>query len=222
MGQTGPGSTGVPSACGLKAKCRNVEKTDVKGIEKLTSIRLAELLSQKDVVPTDAITEALYTQDHLGEPFVEVIVSTGHITEWDLTKLVVEHFQLPFIMASNYEIGDEIRDRLPKEFLFTNQIVPLDAFGDVVNVVMPILTSFEVLEQIRQQCKGNVFPYVGLISENKRVLQQLFPDYKEWQVEREASREKRRRGAKGAEKAQGDWTNIFDNADAAVRDSLSQ
>lgn len=188
----------------------------MKGLDKLTSIRLAEVLSQKSVVPTDAITDALYTQDHLGEPFVDVLVAGGHITEWDLAKLVVEHFQVPFIMASNYDISIPARDRLPAEVLFKNLIVPLDVFDNAITLVMPILVANSVLEKIQRDHKVDVFPYVGLISENKKVLTDLFPEFKDWQVAEAAMREKKRRTAPSA-KAQGDWMNIFDSADAAVR-----
>ena len=194
----------------------------MKGLEKLTSIRLAEVLSQKNVVPSEAITDALYLQDRHNEPFVEVLVSGGHITEWDLAKVVVEHFQVPFVMASNYDIGIEAKDRLPVEVLFRHLLVPLDVFGDSLVVTMPILTPYEVLEKIQSKFKCDLFPYVGLITENKKVLTDLFDDqFKQFQAQDEADREKRRRAATQTNKSEGNWANIFDNADAAVRDSLS-
>ena len=187
----------------------------MKGIEKLTSVRLAEVLSQKNAVATDAITEALYTQDQFGEPFVDVLVSSDRISEWDLAKVVVEHFQLPFMMASNYSIDIEVKDRIPKEILFKHQIVPLDVFGDAVTLVMPILTPFEVLTQIQTEHKCEVFPYVGLISENKRVLGETFEDFKDWQANEASKKEKTRK--RKPSKQGNDWMNIFDDADAKVR-----
>ena len=127
----------------------------------MTSIRLAEVLSQKNVVETDAITDALYSHDRLGELFVEVMVSGGHITEWDLAKVVVEHFQMPFIMAGNYEVGMEAKERLPAEVLFKNLLVPLDVLGDSLVVAMPIMSSYEALEKIQSDHKCDIFPYVG-------------------------------------------------------------
>jgi len=190
----------------------------VKGIEKLTSVRLAEVLSQKNTIPTDAITEALYTQDQFGEPFVDVLVSSDHITEWDLAKVMVEHFQLPFVMASNYDIEMDVKNRIPKQFLFKHMLVPLDVFDDAITVVMPILTPFEVLNKIQNENNCEVFPYVGLISENKKVLSELFDDFKEWMAQEKSNKEQRKQ--QGPRDAGGDWMNMFDDADAAVRDSL--
>ncbi len=203
----------------------------MKGLDKLTSIRLAEALTQKDAVPNEVITDALYAQDRHGESFVESLVGSGNITEWDLAKLVVEQFQVPFLMAGNYDVGDEAKTSIPKELLFKHLIVPLDRFGDILTLAMPILAPFEVLMALRKQTGCDVFPYVGLISENKRVLGEMFSDFFEWTKEeekrREAARTKRgpqgSRGAGGSEAAKGaeaDWMNIFDVADAEVRHSL--
>ena len=80
----------------------------MKSLEKITSVRLAEILTERAVVSSEVITDALYAQDKHGEPFVQVLVSGGHITEWDLAKIVTENFNLPFLMAGNYQISSHI------------------------------------------------------------------------------------------------------------------
>ncbi len=195
----------------------------MKGLEKLTSIRLAEVLSQKGVVPTEKITDALYTQDKHGEPFVEVLVTAGHITEWDLAKMVVENFQLPFVMASSYDIQKEVKEKLHEDLIFQHQIVPLDLYGNLLTIAMPILTPYDTIEKIQRKHDVEIFPYVGLITENKKVIGEQWAAYKEWQKKQEEVRE-RAREKKAAAAAQGGgaaggggWANIFDSADAAVR-----
>ncbi len=190
----------------------------MKGLEKLTPIRLAEVLSQKALVSGEAIADALYANDKYREPFTEILVSGGHITEWDLAKVVVEHFQLPFIMSGSYEVPDEVRDRLPKEVLFANLMVPLDVFHDVMIVAMPILTPFDTFKTIQTDHKTLIYPYVGLPSENKTVLGTMFPDFREWatnnQKELEARRKRKQKRSGGGDD---DWMSLFDSADAAVR-----
>jgi hypothetical protein len=196
----------------------------VKGLEKLTSIRLAEALTQRDAIPNDVITDALYAQDRHGESFVEVLIATGHITEWDLAKMVVEQFQVPFLMSGAYDIGDEAKNAVPKQLLFETLAVPLDRFENVLTIAMPILTPVEALARIRKESKCEVFPYVGLVSENKKVLAKLFPEFADWMKETEKRREQQRlarakdepEGGRGA----GNWTSIFDSGDAQVRDGL--
>ena len=42
---------------------RTVDPRHVKGLEKLTCVRLAEVISQKNTISSEVITEALYAQD---------------------------------------------------------------------------------------------------------------------------------------------------------------
>jgi len=195
-------------------------KTPVKGIEKITSVRLAEILTERNVVSSEVITDALYSTDKNGEPFVQVLVNGGHITEWDLAKIVTENFNLPFLMAGNYQIGDEAKSRLPKETLFKYTIVPLDVFGDIVTVAMPVMLSFEDLAKIQKEHNCDLYPYVGLITENTKVLTDMFKDYPEWLKADQERREQEAAKRKAAPKKQaGDWMSIFDAGDEAIQQS---
>ena len=75
-----------------------VDGIEVKGLDKLTNVRLAEVITQKNVISAEVITDALYYQDKYGDPFVQTLVGAGHITEWDLAKLVAEARLMPGLM----------------------------------------------------------------------------------------------------------------------------
>jgi hypothetical protein len=191
----------------------------VKGIEKITSVRLAEILTERSIVSSEVITDALYAQDKHGEPFVQVLISGGHMTEWDLAKIVTENFSLPFLMASNYQISDEAKSRLPKEVLFKHTIVPLDVFGDIVCIAMPVMLSFEEINKIQKEHNCDLFPYVGLVSENKKVLAEMHKDYQQW-IEQDGKRreEEAKRRQSSSPKPLGDWMSIFDAGDQAIQE----
>jgi len=194
----------------------------VKGIEKITSVRLAEILTDRDVVSSEVITDALYAQDKDGEPFVQVLVNGGHITEWDLAKLVTENFNLPFLMAGNYQISEEAQKRLPKETLFEHTIVPLDAFGDILTVAMPVMLSYDELAKIQKDHDCDLFPYVGLITENKKVLSDLHKDYPKWldeQAKKKAAAASAAQAAAPKGGGDSDWMSIFDAGDEAIQQS---
>ncbi|MFT6079069.1 MAG: hypothetical protein ACJA0V_001853 [Planctomycetota bacterium] len=192
----------------------------MKGIEKITSVRLAEILTERDVVSSEVITDALYSQDKNGEPFVQVLVSGGHITEWDLAKIVTENFNLPFLMAGNYSISDEAKERFPKETLFKYTMVPLDTFGDIVTVAMPVMLSFEDISKIQKEHNCDLFPYVGLITENQKVLTDLYKDYPQWvKADQQRRNEETIKRKAAPKKEAGDWMSIFDAGDEAIQQS---
>jgi len=194
----------------------------VKGLEKLTCVRLAEVISQKNIITSEVITDALYAQDKYGDPFVQSLVAGGHVTEWDLAKLVAENFQLPFLMASSYAISDEAKKRMPQKVLFEHMLVPLDVFDDVICVVMPILVPYEVLGRIQRELKCELFPYVGLLSENKKLLGDMFPDYPAWFEQEKKRREQAATRRANNKTKTGDWMSIFDAGDAAIQDTLGE
>ena len=192
----------------------------MKGIEKITSVRLAEILTERDVVSSEVITDALYSQDKNGEPFVQVLVNGGHITEWDLAKIVTENFNLPFLMASTYSISDEAKERFPKETLFKYSMVPLDTFGDIVTVAMPVMLSFEDISKIQEEHDCDLFLYVGLITENQKVLTDLHKDYPQWLKKDQQRRVEEATKRKSAPKKEAsDWMSIFDAGDEAIQQS---
>jgi hypothetical protein len=98
-------------------------------------------------------------------------------------------------------------------------MVPLDVFGDIVCVVMPVMLSFDEINKIQKEQKCDLFPYVGLISENKKVLGDLHKDYKEWLTQDAHRREEdTKRRLQNPGKSSGDWMSIFDAGDAATQD----
>lgn len=209
----------------MPASSRPGRATDerlVKGIEKLTSVRLAEILSERGIVPSEAITDALYAQDRHGEAFTQVLISGGHITEWDLAKIVTESFNLPFLMAGNYQIDDDAKERLPKEVLFEHMLVPLDVFENIVTVSMPVMLSFEQISKIQKAHDCELFPYVGLVSENRRLLGEIHKDYQQWLENSQKEREAKKALREQANTAEGDWMSIFDAGDEAIQQTISK
>lgn len=198
----------------------------VKGLEKMTSVRLAEILADRAVVSGEAVTDALYAQDQNGEPFAQVLISGGHITEWDLAKLVTECFNLPFLLAGNYQISEAAKERLPKEVLFRHTLVPLDVFDDAVCVAMPVMLTFDEIQKIQKEHNCELFPYVGLLSENKKLLGELWKDYPQWleqeQKRRESETKQKQKPQGPAKVAGGDWMSIFDAGDQAAREGLKK
>ena len=112
---------------------------------------------------------------------------------------------------------------MPKKLLFEQQIVPLDVFDKVVILAMPILISFESLTKIQRDHDCELFPYVGLTSENHKVLGELFSDFTEWMSHEEGRREKEANElATKRTSNEGNWMGIFDAGDEAIQNDLNK
>jgi|GEM_PF-2639011 len=183
----------------------------MKGLERITTVTFAEVLSDSGKIPNEKITEALYQQDSTNCSFVEYLVDIGVTTEWDLAKIVVQHFQIPFLMCEFLEIRKDTFKNFDLEFIFRNNIVPFQDFGSTLNILMPTFVPFKVLEECRKITKKEIFPFVGLPSENKRVLMKEFPEYK-FNTEKKS--------ASNHNKDNKSWENIFDIGDQEVKRNL--
>jgi hypothetical protein len=140
----------------------------VKGLDKLSNLRVAEVLSQHDIVASEKVTDALYHEDRSGLPFVDVLIESGYITEWELAKQIAEHFNLPFLLASSYQVSKDSLKAVPEEMMLEHNFLPLDVFSDILTISMPVMLQYETLQAIAEKTKLLVYPCVGLISENRR------------------------------------------------------
>ncbi len=183
----------------------------MKGLERITNLRLAEVLTQNGLLTREEMGEAISIHESSGERFVSVLVQTGYVTEWDLAKVVAESFQLPFLLGERYETPKEIIDLFEEDFLFQHLVVPVDQFGKVLTVRMPVFVPGDVLEEIQEKKGVDVFPVVGLISENQKLLFSLFPDH---------PKEEPKAPVPPENKIGGDWETIFDIGDQAVKKDL--
>jgi hypothetical protein len=193
----------------------------MKGMERITTVRLAEILSQDGSVQNDQITDALYHQDQTGLPFVELLIESGDVSEWDIAKIVVQHFQLPFLMTTNLDIDRKAVELLPEDFLFEHRVVPFMSCGGVLSLAMPILVPFKVLTQAQNLSGLEIFPFVGLTSENRKILRDIYPEHVE--EDRSSAAAAASGEADGEElSADSSWENIFDIGDEQVLKDLDK
>ncbi|MFQ5506658.1 MAG: hypothetical protein ACE5F1_17960 [Planctomycetota bacterium] len=184
----------------------------MKGLERISSVRLAEILSQSDLLPNDQISEALYEQDSTGISFVEVLIENGEIAEWEIAKVVVKHFQLPYLDVEHFDINPNAVKCLPEDFLLESRILPLDLQGSVLTVAMPVMTPFKILSQAQSLCAKDIFPVVGLATANLQMLLKIFPN----RAKSSAARKRVRK-----QDASNAWENIFDLGDEQVLKDLN-
>jgi len=183
----------------------------MKGLERITNLRLAEVLTQNGLLTREEMGEAISLHESSRERFVSVLVNTGYVTEWDLAKVVAESFQLPFLLGERYETPKEMVQMFDEDFLFEHLLIPMDRFGKVLTVRMPVLVSGDVLEDVQKKFDVDVFPVVGLISENQKILFRIFPDH---------PKEEPKKAASPTSRMGKDWESIFDMGDEAVKKGL--
>lgn len=158
--------------------------------------RLAEVLHERGLADLDAIRELLQLSQDGGPPFCESLVTSNLVSDWDLSKLVCETFQLPFLPVDLVEPNPAALEEIDHELFRKHQLVPVDLFGQVLTVAMPALVPADVLAHISAVTDFVVIPLVGTVETNKR-----------WITDKLSSKPA----------PEGDWESIFDAGDAGVK-----
>lgn len=169
----------------------------MKYTQRLDHGRLAEVLHERGLAEPDAIRELLQSSQDGGTPFCEALVSSNTVSDWDLSKIVCETFQLPFLPVNLVTPNPAAIEEIDADLFREHQLVPIDLFGQILTVAMPGLVPAEVLARVSAMTDFTVLPVVGTVESNRRWIAEFMTPAVSPDVE-------------------GDWESMFDAADAEV------
>lgn len=177
----------------------------VKNAQRLDDSRLAEVLNERGMAEQDDIREMLQAAHDGGTPFCEAVVLANLVSDWDMSRVVAELFQLPFLPVDICKPDAALWEELDSPLLRENAVVPLGRFGQLLTVAMPGLVNADVLGRLAAETKYFLLPVVGTVETNRRwVEEHTAPD------------------ATSGEQGRGDWGALFDEGDAAVQASMGE
>lgn len=189
-------------------------RSTVKHNQRLDYARLAEVLADRGLVEPQALREALKISGQGNLPFPEALVSANLVPDWELSRVVCELYNLPFLTVDLIDPDPKAMKGLDPNFLVENCLVPLGRFGQVLTICMPAIVPAEVLGVMAAQTDLYILPVVGTVRTNRKWLEGHI------KIEPIAPIPTPPSGAQPD--ANGEWSSIFDNADAAVLLDLQQ
>lgn len=157
---------------------------------------LRDVLVDQSVLTKELADELITSARESNEPFGVVVVDAGHITAWDLAKMVAIHYNMPCMPLAGFVFDEELSAGLPAATLYQYQVLPVGRFGQVRTFAVVEPPSRECISALSDACGNKLFFYVGEAQEIRRVLQE---------------------NVKVVDtSADGSWTSIFDEADQNV------
>lgn len=173
--------------------------------QRLCYQRLAEVLKERGLVEPRAIDEILQLAAQGGPAFPEALIGANLIADWELSRLVCELFNLPFLSVDIASPDPNALEGLDRGFLVQTGLVPLSRFGKLLTLVMPAIVPAETLGLLAARTDFTILPVVGTVNTNRRWI--------EGNLNLETSLPQTAQVAAGLD---ADWSNLFDAADAAV------
>jgi len=183
--------------------------------ERIKSKRLGDVLVDEDLATEEAVIAALHEHQRTGALLSDILMEARAITEWDLARIVVDQYQMPYIDLSSYTLHKDLIAKFPPQLLSRARVVPLERFGQLVAFACQEVPEADAVKELSKNAPGGVYLYAASARDIREVLHQhapVTPD--ELDVESVASE-----GAPIPLNMNEDqsWQNLFDAADEAIQ-----
>lgn len=180
----------------------------MKTNQRLEYSRLADVLGERGMCEPQALREALQFSGRGNAPFAEAVVSASLVSDWELSRVVSEIYNLPFLTVEMYDPDPVARKGLNTAFLIEHGLVPLNRYGQMLTVAMPGMVPAEVLALLAADTDLTILPVVGTVQSNRRWIER----YLHQEIAPVLPKASQQEVAQTAN----EWGEIFDQADAAV------
>jgi type IV pilus assembly protein PilB len=112
--------------------------------------RIGELLVQKGVVIGEQVEEALEIQKEKKMRLGEILVELGYINSRDLTRMLCEQKNMPYMELQSRMFDLSIVHLFPMRFLYKNNIIPLYEIDDVLYVATGDPTNRNIVNKLQE------------------------------------------------------------------------
>jgi hypothetical protein len=180
----------------------------VKSSQRLEYAHLAQVLGQRGLIDPQRLHLALQTGKSSLMPFPEILVSENLISDWELSRIVCDMYNLPFLPVDIHPPGSHAFDGLDREFFRRHRLIPVDRNGQLLTVCMPAIVPAEVLAQLSADTETHIAAVVGTVTTNSRWFDEHMPA--------DAAP-----ALPGEVPNAGAWSSLFDEADASVLEALT-
>lgn len=181
----------------------------MKHSQRLDNNRLAEVLSERGLVDSQALREAANYAAHSKLPFAEALVGANLVQDWELARIVCELYNLPFLPVDVIEPDPKAAEGIDAQFLAENCIVPVGRYGQVLTICMPAMVPADVLGLLAATTDLVILPFVGSVRSNRAWIDKNITAAQQAQAALPSA------AAQTPENG-GEWGSIFDQGDAAV------
>lgn len=112
--------------------------------------RIGELLIKKGVIIGEQVEEALEIQKEKKLRLGEILVELGYINSRDLTRMLCEQKNMPFMELQSRMLDLNIVNSFPMRFLYKNNIIPLYEIDGVLYVATGDPTNHNIVSKLQE------------------------------------------------------------------------
>ena len=115
----------------------------------LGSLQIGELLLREGLISREDLDLALQQQKETGTRLGFALVTSGALSEADLTRVLSMQYRVPAVELSETEIDPKILKLVPADFASKHLILPLRRVGRTLTVAMANPTDLSVIDDLK-------------------------------------------------------------------------
>ncbi len=115
----------------------------------LGSLQIGELLLREGLINREDLDRALQQQKETGTRLGFVLVTSGALSEADLTRVLSMQYRVPAVDLTETEIDPKILKLVPADFASKHLILPLRRVGRTLTVAMANPTDLGVIDDLK-------------------------------------------------------------------------
>ncbi|MHC4956680.1 MAG: GspE/PulE/PilB domain-containing protein [Planctomycetota bacterium] len=191
--------------------------------ERLKRKRLSDLIVDENIVSKEAMLAALQEQQSGDRLLSTILLDAKEIDAYDLARVMVEQYQVPFIELTGYNVHKDLVEEFPVRLLHESRMLPIERFGKNICFACQEIPSADIYAKLKETVEGSVFVFAALSRDIQEKLSELAPYEAEIEVDEMAG------AAAGAESpmmgldggtSSSEWQSLFDTADESVMSEL--
>lgn len=136
----------------------------------LSESRLARSLVERGLVLGDTIEQLFQSCSASGGLLTEALVEDGLMTDWELSRVASEVFNLPFMPVDVHKPTENALEGLDLEFLKRWCLVPLTRNGNLLTVAIPAAISPQVFDELSSMAQGELAIVIGSVLSSRHWL----------------------------------------------------
>ena len=188
--------------------------------------RLSDLLVDEGLATKEVVIAGLHAQKDSGDILSSILLAENAIDAFDLARVLVEHFQIPFVDLERYALHKDVIKLFPAELLHRARMVPLEKFGKHYSFACQEIPSREIHEEIKNIVDGSVLVFAAFSRDIESVLRELVP-YEAPKPEgaageAESAEAIQPQGDSDDADADKEWQALFDTANESIVSKLDE
>lgn len=141
------------------------------------SKRLGSILVEEGIITEGQLRESLEVKEKSGGFLGRILVEMGYVSEPVLITFLVKQCKIPHISLTDYEIGRDLLELVPKEVCIEHGLIPIDKLGRILTVAMVDPLDLTALERVREICPDlRIKPILCNWNHYDIVIRRLFPE----------------------------------------------